>query len=984
MASVRRDAALRQIDRLFDEGTLAGLSDIRLLERYIAHRDELAFEALVRRHGPMVLGVCRRVLDDSNDADDAFQAAFLLLARKARSIRADGTLGGWLHRVAWRIAIQLRCEAARRRDQERRAAELAGELITYGAGQDDSAAVIHQEIDRLPDRYRRPVVLCYLEDMTYQRAASHLRWSEATTRGRLARARELLRARLSRRGVTLAGAGLSIAGASSSQASAVSGALIRTTVRARRQIALGEAATGAVSTTSIVLMKQAARGMMIARFKAIAAAALAIATLAGLASVLAASMAGNEGTRPSVSRPIVKEVPAPLLAEGPEKAGVDETIVFRGRVLAPDGKPAAGAAISTVAPRPGEDDAEPILRAKAAQDGTFRFAIAREAFDDVTGRSPWSMLTVLASAEGLGLDWVEVHDPPRDELTLRLVDDSVPIAGRILDLQGRPVVGAKVTRGRIVAEGPEGIDPYLRLMRDDPMAASNHRFARSYHGAYGLPGRPSSVVTDAQGRFRLAGIGRDRIVDLNVEGPTIQSATVAAMTRDAAAVSMPKTFFRPRTVHGATFDGLTPPGRALTGVVTDRRTGRPLAGVKVAGKETNARTTTDAGGRYTLPGFPKGKSYGLTVLASLKPPYFVTCRDVSDTAGLDPLRTDVDCEPGIPMRLKLIDKETGQAPKRAEVTYWPLYPNPHTREVPGLAPVQSSGAYSVGALQADGTYLLGVLPGPGAVRVLADGEMYRPACVDPAAFFKDGARAGGDSRFGNRKWLVVAQGDDGRSFSPQEVYSAIVLVNPPEGSGPITAESVLERDRKREVRVLGPDGALAAGATAQDFAAPERYEGIEATATPGVLAIWRLNPMRPRRFLFRHDGRKLVGCLVARGDESEPYTVKLQPWATLTGRLIDAQGHPRPDVQLFTSAWQEDLGNPARGLLPTGLKTDKPRPIPASRGLVPRREYSGIATSRKEGIGYLGTAIDRVVLEPGQTRDLGDVRARPARPESDR
>ena len=160
----------------------------------------------------------------------------------------------------------------------------------------------------------------------------------------------------------------------------------------------------------------------------------------------------------------------------------------------------------------------------------------------------------------------------------------MPIAGRILDLQGRPVVGAKVTRGRIAAEGPEGIDPYLKLVREDPMAASNHRFARSYHWGHGLPGQPSSVVTDREGRFRLAGIGRDRIVDLFIEGPTIQNATITAMTRNAPAVSMPKTFFRPTTVHGATFDHLIPPGRALTGIVTDRRTGRPLAGVKVAGK----------------------------------------------------------------------------------------------------------------------------------------------------------------------------------------------------------------------------------------------------------------------------------------------------------------------------------------------------------------------------------------------------------------
>ena len=100
MPSLKRDRVLGSIDRLFGEGTLAGQTDARLLERYVADRDELAFEALVRRHGPMVLSVCRRLLGDRNDADDAFQAAFLLLALKARSIRTGDSVGGWLHRVA--------------------------------------------------------------------------------------------------------------------------------------------------------------------------------------------------------------------------------------------------------------------------------------------------------------------------------------------------------------------------------------------------------------------------------------------------------------------------------------------------------------------------------------------------------------------------------------------------------------------------------------------------------------------------------------------------------------------------------------------------------------------------------------------------------------------------------------------------------------------------------------------------------------------
>src|SRR5262249_38688030 len=157
-----------------------------------------------------------------------------------------------------------------------------------------------------------------------------------------------------------------------------------------------------------------------------------------------------------------------------------------------------------------------------------------------------------------------------------------------LDLQGRPVVGARVALGRVVDEGARGIDPYLKLIREDPFRASNHNFARYLWAARKLPGRPASVMTDADGRFRLTGIGRERIVDLRVEGPTIQSASITAMTRNAPAVSSPRDAFGGKTIYGATFDHLIPPGRALTGVVRDKRTGKPLAGVSVGGTGTNA------------------------------------------------------------------------------------------------------------------------------------------------------------------------------------------------------------------------------------------------------------------------------------------------------------------------------------------------------------------------------------------------------------
>ena len=446
------------------------------------------------------------------------------------------------------------------------------------------------------------------------------------------------------------------------------------------------------------------------------------------------------------------------------------------------------------------------------------------------------------------------------------------------------------------------------------------------------------------------------------------------MTRDAAAVSTPKDAFGAKTVYGATFDHLIPPGRALTGIVRDKRTGRPLAGVTVGGTATNARVTTDAEGRYTLTGFPKDKSYGLMVLAGERPPYFVTCLDVPDVAGLDPVRADVECVPGIPMRLKLIDKETGKPPKGVEVSYWPIYPNSHVREVPGYAPVHGGGAYNEGILQDDGTYLLGVLPGPGAVTVRTAQIKYRPACVDPKAFFKvEGQKPAQGMAYGDRNNLSFASGE-GVGGLPQSQFCAIVLVNPPDASGPIAAEAVLERDPRREVRVLGPDGKPLAGVT------PEG-EGAEATKTPDVMTVSGLNPTRPKRFTFRHAGRKLVGFLLARGDEDEPYTVRLQSWGTIVGRLVDAQGQPRPRALLMTSDWGEAMNDPARGIL-SDIHTDDQGRF-RIEGLIPGQSYSASAVGEEAQTKGFGVVIDRVMLKPGETRDLGDVRAQPTKPEAD-
>ncbi len=198
MVGVQSGRGFRELGTLFARGAIGQKTDAELLELFARGEDaEDAFEALVVRHGPAVLRACRRVLADPNDAEDAFQATFLILARRAGSnaIGRPESLGPWLHGVALRVARKARVAAARRRRHEGR---VASRIVFDHGYREDLASVLREEIDGLPEALKAPVVFCYLEGMTYQGAARLLRVSEGTIRGRLARARELLRLRLSR------------------------------------------------------------------------------------------------------------------------------------------------------------------------------------------------------------------------------------------------------------------------------------------------------------------------------------------------------------------------------------------------------------------------------------------------------------------------------------------------------------------------------------------------------------------------------------------------------------------------------------------------------------------------------------------------------------------------------------------------------------------------------------------------------------------
>lgn len=224
--------------------------DEQLIDQFLnqtGEEAETAFRALVVRHGPMVLGVCRHILNQQQDAEDAFQATFVVLARKAGSIQDRRVLGRWLYEVAYRIAVRAKTTAMKRRTLERQVTEMSVTAPESEAGWNELKPVIHEEVSRLPEKYRTPVILCYLEGKTNEEVAQLLSWPVGTVKGRLSRARELLRARLTRRGLVLSAAFLLTALSRESVfAEVVPPYLIDSSVQAAMQYARG----GSLSTSS--------------------------------------------------------------------------------------------------------------------------------------------------------------------------------------------------------------------------------------------------------------------------------------------------------------------------------------------------------------------------------------------------------------------------------------------------------------------------------------------------------------------------------------------------------------------------------------------------------------------------------------------------------------------------------------------------------------------------------------------------------------
>jgi RNA polymerase sigma factor (sigma-70 family) len=286
MAYAATGSVFRQIESLFEGTSVPGLTDRQLLERFLARRDpagEAAFAAIVTRHGPMVLDICQNIIGDLHHAEDAFQAVFLVLARRAGSIRDPDLLGNWLYGVAIRTARCARLQLARRRKHEEQGAmrrpgsgSSAGATVEQPTLAREDVEALHDEIGRLPGSFRLPVVLCYFEGLSLDEAARRLCWPSGTVHSRLARARDKLRRGLTRRGVTLPAAVLATALSPRSAAAHMSSLQCDITTKAAIQFAAGQV----VTTSVAALAREVLHSMLIHKLRSIVVTLLAIAAIA--------------------------------------------------------------------------------------------------------------------------------------------------------------------------------------------------------------------------------------------------------------------------------------------------------------------------------------------------------------------------------------------------------------------------------------------------------------------------------------------------------------------------------------------------------------------------------------------------------------------------------------------------------------------------------------------------------------------------------
>ncbi|SIO58256.1 RNA polymerase sigma factor, sigma-70 family [Singulisphaera sp. GP187] len=819
MAIGHRGAVLRQIERVFSLGTLSGMSEEQLLDHFTARHDEAAFEALIARHGPMVWGLCRRLLHDPHDAEDAFQATFLVLLRKAGTLREPGQLSPWLYGVAFRVASRVRSDPARRREKEGKVAKPEAVVSDLSREVDGLRSAIDEEVNRLPEKYRRPVILCHLEGLTYEEAARQLQWTTGMVKGRLTQARERLRHRLTTRGLAPS-VGLAGPGIFPAAQVAVPQALAIRTAQVAAHIAT------AASASILALAEGAIRTMLFTQLKA-AALVLAAGTLTLVLSACAFALVQTDETPRAVATPL------PEKAVDPKPNPVGRSMEFR--VVEPGTDRGIPGVQLTV--RAGD------LKTEASTDETGRYVIQ--------GIPPKvaSAVTIWATKAGLvpkSISWWNDTANTRLPGTYTLsMESSTTIGGLIRDEAGVPIEGAIVyiradsgygdgvpftdvfeypaktdAQGRwrcdLIPAGASDVSTRLvhpdyvsdQSYGDTPVPSPEQLSAQSAVMVMTRGATLSGTVTDAGGR-PIPGadvkLGIDRFgapqppsTQTDAEGhyqfhvkPGSQVLTVQAKGHAPDLKRLPAVQGRERV------DFQLLPAQPFFGRIVDRQ-GRPVAGARIVAdtwrgcRTLNTKFTTDAEGYYRWDDAPADE-----VLIDIWKGGYMPIRKRPMTAS--PEEVEIRLAPMLRVQGSVVDAESGQAVESFKV-------------IPGYVIGDSQSPYWLYSdlMSASGGKYEISLNDPRTPHVRIEAKGFQPAVSRP--FRGDEGDTAYDFKLQKAATITgIVRLPDGRPLPGAEVIMVLAGRSTMINNGRFT-----QRDRNPWVET-GPDGRFSLPAPEKDY-----------------------------------------------------------------------------------------------------------------------------------------------------------------------
>jgi RNA polymerase sigma factor (sigma-70 family) len=951
MASAQPDTVLRHLRNLVAAQGAQDPTDRQLLDRFLTQREEAAFAALVQRHARLVWGVCRHVLRHEQDAEDALQATFLVLARQAASIRKADAVASFLHGVAWRTAMMARRSSARRRAHERR-----GNAMPRAAGPEadgrELQAILDEELQRLPEKYRAPFVLCCLEGKSRAEAARELGWKEGTVWSRLSQARKRLRQRLTRRGVTLSAVLCLSALAADAAEGAVPAALLGATVRAALP---GAAGSGAVSAPVADLVKAVLRTTSAGKGKTalalLLAAGLLLAGVAALQRAVIAQLPGQDAAK--------SEAPAGATAEpsGPP-APQDDRLVFllTGRLEDADGKPVADGPVALLAvPFHGLDgrshEHRLLALTQADQQGHFRIRMPAPLQDFHT-------LELLAGARGHGIYHQALADPYalRPEVLVKLPPPPARrvVRGRLVDLQGLPVRGATVTLG-------SGYPPeFVERLGD----------------------WPSPVLTDEQGRFRLPGVSRDTAATLRFrhDGYAGQDQAVPPGVGETSCTLSPARVLEGRVLCGDT-------GKPLADAVlgsTEAPAPAPELGrgfVSGPGGEfpsaecVPVRSTgvrTDAEGRFRVLNYSQ-----FVVYPPAGTPYLAAQETVSWPSAVVRQQVEVKLERGILVRGTVREAGSGRPVAGAHLGYLqsqlknPLY-RPADLDTGYLAVEGSGLRHRSGA---DGSFQFAVPPGKGYL--LARGPTAEYLHVETTLW---------------------ALGQTLMNPAYRRYPDAVVPLDTKPGADPRDVTVELRRGLTVRGRPLDADGTPVPRARLVcRWYVPVEYALFYQHALEirdGRFEVAGCDPEKPQPASIYNEATDSGATVWLGGqDAGGPVTIRLEPCGSARMRFLDGQGQPiagySPYLELVpplldpvkkqpipTHPHLAMLHNRLEGFLPWG-KHYAPRGLASeptnARGVITLPALIPGATYRISSQHDWGVTVKTFTALAGKTLDLGDL-----------